>query len=813
MNRQRQSVYMIGGVSPEAVWSKYIELDKFVTSLKNDTSLSRLDLIDENKVINYDKVKDIFINSCPSDSGTYMKWILDGYIDGGNGSLEDIRSSMLSSLEKFIRLVTAKKIIAPRADIVQYCGLRGCRRKDKQLIGLNDLLDEFSDDTIVSNTKQRKIDKHAGADLVYEDEQFRVYHLKTKEAAIFYGKGTRWCTASSVENSMFDHYNKDGPIYVLIAKHQKSEDDHVRKFQLHLSTGQFMDELDHPLKQQDYKRYYNSFIRFLTTRGSELEKPNLQGNIPLQTTKCFSLFRLLAIFNNNQQLLIQTLNSNGEVITYLTNMIEDDVDDMFLTMLSDKNLVTKIHDHDGNTPLHLAMTAFAVIWLINHKVDPNSRNKHGETPLFNYFITSPVLKQLFDAGADPRAINDRGQTPLHHVSNPYVADVMLHSGMDPNILDKMGLSALHNLVDISNPKVSTIKTLLSWKKTDPNIRDRQGQTPLHVCINSYAIELLLEYGADPNILDNYGKSPLDYERGYKDNDVITRLFFVTKDPFSHKRAINRLSRNGRCQLFGRIRNNTDADILLYNGLDPYIRDTNGNTSLYYATTASAVSWLVIYGLNPNSKNQQGRTPLFSPYLTVESVVELIKRGADLSITDGNGQTPLHNTLIHVDIAKILLKHNINPNITDISGNTPLHLQRHQFVSMTLLLDYGADPNIKNNKGITPLHWLQLDLESESKTECVILLLSRGADPNIQDNQGLTVLHECVVGLHQDSNTEVIHLLLKGGSDPNIQDNKDQTVLHKTTDPRIAIQLLNGGADPNIRDNNGQLPDVLSMMRT
>jgi antitoxin component HigA of HigAB toxin-antitoxin module len=52
---------------------------------------------------------------------------------------------------------------------------------------------------------------------IYEDENWLILTPKTEEAAKYYGKNTRWCTAAEKDN-YFDQYNKDGPLYILINK-------------------------------------------------------------------------------------------------------------------------------------------------------------------------------------------------------------------------------------------------------------------------------------------------------------------------------------------------------------------------------------------------------------------------------------------------------------------------------------------------------------------------------------------------------------------------------------------------------------------
>jgi len=88
-----------------------------------------------------------------------------------------------------------------------------------------------------SKGEEIKHTKVEGADKLYEDDAFVVIHPKTEEAAKYYGKGTQWCTAAE-NNNMFDHYNKNGPLYIVIGKRYNE------KYQFHFESEQFMDETD-----------------------------------------------------------------------------------------------------------------------------------------------------------------------------------------------------------------------------------------------------------------------------------------------------------------------------------------------------------------------------------------------------------------------------------------------------------------------------------------------------------------------------------------------------------------------------------------
>ena len=80
-------------------------------------------------------------------------------------------------------------------------------------------------------------------------------------------------------------------------------------------------------------------------------------------------------------------------------------------------------------------------------------------------------------------------------------------------------------------------------------------------------------------------------------------------------------------------------------------------------------------------------------------------GVDPKIKDEEGDTPLHYAALegHLDIVKLLLEHGADPNVKDGFGETPLHfaaLEGHLDVAK-LLLEHGADPNVQGVEGNAP----------------------------------------------------------------------------------------------------------------
>lgn len=119
----------------------------------------------------------------------------------------------------------------------------------KSLPELYGVVKPFMDNPDQSTSKSDEIRKiKAGAEKVYEDEKWLIIVPHTKEAAIYYGKGTQWCTAATKSHNYFNDYIEgygDGCIYINIDKENN------RKYQFCFDSEEFMDERDHSILSKE----------------------------------------------------------------------------------------------------------------------------------------------------------------------------------------------------------------------------------------------------------------------------------------------------------------------------------------------------------------------------------------------------------------------------------------------------------------------------------------------------------------------------------------------------------------------------------
>ncbi len=203
-------------------------------------------------IINY--VMDVIEQADPTKNKSYSQAITRLYCFG-NTLLEDIASTLSQYLIKFDKLKRKKKIPAPYNDFMRY----------KSLDEFMTVVEELPDPD--SEIEQQKV----GALQVPADVQYKVIYgtfdsamritsdcvvivPENKQAGYWWAKEypkkgvtNRWCTAWEGDNSRFDYYSRQGPLYIIIPARRNDDNE---KYQFHFETKQFMDYQDHQIGNQ-----------------------------------------------------------------------------------------------------------------------------------------------------------------------------------------------------------------------------------------------------------------------------------------------------------------------------------------------------------------------------------------------------------------------------------------------------------------------------------------------------------------------------------------------------------------------------------
>ena len=166
--------------------------------------------------------------------------------------------------------------------------------------------------------------------------------------------------------------------------------------------------------------------------------------------------------------------------------------------------------------------------LLGGKVNPDTRNAQGETPLHRAVEKGmkELAMALTRAGSKLGARSNTGETVLHIAAlhaDPGLTEFLLLAGADPRARNDDGESPLHWAALSGNAAVAA---LLLGKGADPNLADIKGNRPLHAAADSGNIELvrlLIARSSDPKAKNREGLSAEDVANERSRPDVAALL--------------------------------------------------------------------------------------------------------------------------------------------------------------------------------------------------------------------------------------------------------------------------------------------------
>jgi uncharacterized protein len=167
--------------------------------------------------------------------------------------------------------------------------------------------------------------------------------------------------------------------------------------------------------------------------------------------------------------------------------------------------------------------------------------------------------------------------------------------------------------------------------------------------------------------------------------------------------------------------------LLERGVDPNVRDDQGQTALLVAMREPSPKVVEVLIASPKVnvelRNSKDESPLMMAALKGQQDVvgKLIARDADINKP---GWTPLHYAATngHVAVMKVLLEKHAFIDAQSPNGTTPLMMAAMygSYEAVKLLVDEGADQAMKNQQGMTAL-----DFAKKANRGDAALVLSRG----------------------------------------------------------------------------------------
>ena len=353
---------------------------------------------------------------------------------------------------------------------------------------------------------------------------------------------------------------------------------------------------------------------------------------------------------------------------------------------------------DGVTPLHMAVGSLRVQvaqFLLEHDADLEARTSDGSTPL--HWALGEMIPLLLDAGADPKAKDERGWTPLmyHFPATRSLVDLtaLVKGGADLEARDQDGNTAL--ILAVESLLVKSDAWGLSHRQSLPR---------------TLVIKHLIRLGSDVNARNNEYQSALAVALERGDLRAASILEEAGADDIG---LVNP-------RLFAAVRSRSIEDVraAIENGADVNAIDRRGRPLLCMSVgyrQAPILKLLLRAGADPRCTTPCGVTPLMSTG-SYRIAKMLIEAGADPQRRSKSGRTALHSAAYGGNARLVRLLHSAgaDPNVLTDEGVSPLMIAAGGLIPracgrpppvpgvVRALLDAGAYPNLTGNRFRRPL---------------------------------------------------------------------------------------------------------------
>eukprot|EP00057_Strongylocentrotus_purpuratus_P015053 XP_011669527.1 PREDICTED: serine/threonine-protein phosphatase 6 regulatory ankyrin repeat subunit B-like [Strongylocentrotus purpuratus] len=601
-----------------------------------------------------------------------------------------------------------------------------------------------------------------------------------------------------------------------------------------LQPGDVVDILETDTNDALYAMYttlkeesLSDVIRFLMSKGTDLNEENFIGRIPLHSA---------------------AIDGNTEVIEYLIQQGSD---------------VNK-EDTTGWTPFHAAIQ-YGHLDVIKYLVTEGAKQTSfcGIPPLHvaSLFGHLDVVKYFISKGADVNEGDAKCKIPLHGAASRghmKVMECLIQHGSDVDKADAKGLTPFNAAV--RNGQLEAVKYLLTGgakqtryngmtplfiatqfghldivqflidKGADVNEEDAKGMIPLHDAASRghiEVIEYLIKHGSDVNKGDAKGWTPFNaalqnghleavkylMNQGAKQNryDGMTPLYAaaqighldIVKFFISNGADVNEEHDNGMIPLHGAAAEShlEIMEYLIQQGSNVNKGDAKGRTPIIAAAQydhLEAVKYLMTEGAKQN--RYDGMNPLYAAaeFGQLDVVQFFIANGADVNEGNNDGMIPLHSAAIrgHVKVMEYLIQQGSNVNKKDNTGWTPFNaaVQNGHLEAVNYLMTEGARQN--RYIGMTPL----FAAARLGHLDIVKFLRSNGADVNKENTKhlGLIPLHGAAI----NGNIDVLEYLIQQGSIVNKGDVNNWTPFDAAIEfghLEAVKYLMTKGAKPNRND--------------
>jgi ankyrin repeat protein len=378
----------------------------------------------------------------------------------------------------------------------------------------------------------------------------------------------------------------------------------------------------------------------------------------------------------------------------------------------------------------------------------------GLTPLhFAALIGNLTMTKFFlDHGADPNALSEYGETPLHlNQRTTLYGTQYKDEWKDMNLrVENCSDFFYQRKFDTDSSTVesacqSILDTLLEHPSISTAAQDYQGENLLH-CIkygepeSSTLVQKILSRGADPSCVNSSQKSPLHLAREAGDTASIVALLSTS----------SQAAWSERCLL------DTFNDALW---------SANHEVIVAILETKEARALKLVAKKNEHGENLLHQLFRRQP-IRIKMVQGLLDQGVDSSELDDFGVSPLARLIqndpwyVNVyDICRLLLKTTGTESYVNCNGQSLGHLcaatPNFQIYMLEAFNDHGVDLARRDCAGRTVLHlaaisgWL-----TEESLEFLVNVI--GIDANEEDAHGRTALQFTIEEASKDHGSDIIY---------------------------------------------------------
>lgn len=356
------------------------------------------------------------------------------------------------------------------------------------------------------------------------------------------------------------------------------------------------------------------------------------------------------------------------------------------------------------------------IMLIKNGADPTLINSDGKNFLCNYALKGidalDVINTIIKCGFNINSKTANGHTVLMELiekalilhkkedeqerqSILALANALLNKGLDPNIVNNKGETALFHAIRFNDEQI--VDLLLSYN-IDVNIKNSKKQTPLSVAVyqggkSFNIIQKLLKNNADSTVKNFKNKTLFESLNEILlhpqiDNTRYEQYLKILKEMLAYnQKDLNYLNSIGQPLFYRPLASNNITVFRMYvkAGLDLFKLNKNGHNLFFeYVVKVfednnpnidfqSALSILVSSKLNHNMQDETGWTAVSKVIVTTPCNLNLFKTlikvvKFDYTLSDKLGRTPMHSAVWkgRADIVKLI--NFVDPNIKETPDN-------------------------------------------------------------------------------------------------------------------------------------------------